>query len=45
MLQNSHESNVMVSPVQSDDLHVDEFVRVLRTLDAHLPISYKYERD
>lgn len=35
----------MVSPVQSDDLHVDEFVRVLRTLDAHLPISYKYERD
>lgn len=35
----------MTSSTRDDDLHVDEFVRVLRALDAHLPISYKYERD
>lgn len=28
-----------------DDLHIDEFVQVLRTLEPHLPISDAYERD
>ncbi|MDR6866550.1 hypothetical protein J2Y69_001143 [Microbacterium resistens] len=27
------------------DLHVDEFVRILRALEPHLPISDAYEKD
>lgn len=28
-----------------DDFHIDEFVRVLRSLEPHLPVSDAYERD
>lgn len=35
---------MLVPQAQRDDFHVDEFVRVLQTLDAHLPISEQYER-
>ncbi|WP_298011697.1 hypothetical protein [uncultured Microbacterium sp.] len=31
--------------VEPGDLHVDEFVRILRSLEPHLPISDAYERD
>ncbi|WP_403025576.1 hypothetical protein [Salinibacterium sp. GXW1014] len=35
----------MAETLLSDDMHVHDFVRVLRRLEPHLPISDAYERD